>query len=156
MSGTLQFRLAVHIIQSILIIAFSLGLFVYWFRYTVLLLLSEDNVREHKPMAGHLSLVETCEALRETHADAALNRLERALDKDYRMLRYLLGHAAGLGLRPIEHFLLMLDYRLLRMWYRVTRYASTTLARGALQEMASILTYIAYKMGERSQSPAGI
>jgi hypothetical protein len=137
-------------IETILILAFSLALFVYWFRYTVLLLLSEENVEEHSTVIGQLSVLETREALRQTQGDLPLDRLHRALDNDYRMLRYLLDHAAGMGLRPLERYLLILDYRIMKAWYRLTRNASTRQARRALDEMAGVLSYIAYKMGERA------
>jgi hypothetical protein len=131
-------------VETILILGFSLALFVYWFRYTVLLLLSEEQVEGRSTVIAQLSVLETREALRQTQGDLPLDRLRRALDKDYRMLRYLLDHAAGMGLRPIEHYLLILDYRLMQVWYRLKP------NRRALDEMAGVLTYIAYKMGERS------
>jgi len=133
-------------VETILIISFSLALFVYWFRYTVLLLLSEENVEQHTTVISQLSVLETREALRETKANLPLDRLQRALDNDYRMLRYLLDHAAGMGLRPLEHYLLILDYRIMKAWYCLTR------NRRALDEMANVLRYIAYKMGERAAS----
>jgi hypothetical protein len=141
-------------IESILIIALSLALFVYWFRYTVLLLLSQENSEQQSQVLGQLCLLETREALGKADSELALDRLNRALEKDYRMLRYLLDHAAGLGLRPVEHFLLMLDYRMMRIWYRLTRNSSTTRARRALDEMAGILSYIAYRMGEQAGKPS--
>lgn len=136
-------------VETILILAFSLALFVYWFRYTVLLLLSEEQAEKHGAVISQLSLLETREALWQ-EGDFPLDRLHRALRNDYRMLRYLLDHAAGLGLRPAEHYLLILDYRLMSAWYRVTRNASSTQARRALQEMSGVLSYIAYRMGERA------
>ena len=134
-------------VETILILAFSLALFLYWFRYTVLLLLSEqeeERVVEHTTVIGQLSVLQTREALRHAQEDLALDPLRRAHDKDYRMLRYLLDHAAGMGLRPLEHYLLILDYRIMTVWYGLTR------NRAALEEMAGILSYIAYKMGERT------
>jgi hypothetical protein len=136
--------------ETVLIFTFSLGLFLYWFRYTVLLLLSEENVEQHTTVIGQLSVLETREALRQAEGALPLDRLQRALDNDYRMLRYLLDHAAGMGLRPLEHYLLMLDYRIMRTWYRLTRNTSTRQARRALDEMAGVLSHIAYKMGERT------
>ena len=136
-------------VETILILAFSLALFVYWFRYTVLLLLNDEQVAGHTTVIGQLSVLETREALRRAQADLALDRLHHALDKDYRMLRYLLDHAPGMGLRPVEHYMLILDYRLMKAWYCLTRNASTRQARRALDEMAGVLSYIAYKMGER-------
>jgi len=131
-------------VETILILTFSLALFVYWFRYTVLLLLSEGQVEEQNTVFGQLSVLETREALRQAHGDLPLDRLHRALDKDYRMLRYLLDHAAGMGLRPLEHHLLILDYRIMQAWYRITP------NKRALDEMAGVLSYIACKMGERA------
>jgi hypothetical protein len=91
-------------------------------------------------------VLETREALRQMPVDLPLDRLRRALDNDYRMLRYLLDHAAGMGLRPVEHHLLILDYRIMNIWYRLRP------NRRALDEMAGVLSYIAYKMGERAAS----
>jgi len=134
-------------VETILILGFSLALFLYWFRYTVLLLLSEEEqVEGHGTVIGQLSVLETREALRQAQGDLPLDRLHRALDNDYRMLRYLLDHAAGMGLRPLEQYLLIFDYRVMNVWYRLAR------NRRALDEMASVLSYIAYKMGERSAS----
>jgi len=82
--------------------------------------------------------------------DLPLDRLHEMIQKDYRMLRYLLQHAAGLGLRPLEHYLLILDYRTANMWYLLTRGTSGRRAHRALQEMASVLQCIACKMGERA------
>jgi len=138
-------------VETILILAFSLALFVYWFRYTVLLLLSEEQAEKHGALIGQLSLLATREALSQD-GDLALDRLHRALQSDYRLIRYLLHHAAGLGLHPLEHYLLVLDYRLMSAWYRVTRNASSVHARRALEEMAGVLSCMAYKMGERAVS----
>jgi hypothetical protein len=137
-------------VETVLILAFSTALFVYWFRYTVLLLLSEENVSQHTAVIGQLNVLETREALRRAPGDLPLDRLQRALDNDYQMLCYLLDHAAGMGLRPLEHYLLVLDYQIMRCCYRLTRNASTRQARRALEEMAGVVSHIAYKMGERA------
>lgn len=134
-------------IETILILVFSLALFVYWFRYTVLLLLNDEQVQASGTIAGQLQLSETRAALQQAQDDLTLDRLRLALESDYRMLRYLLDHAAGLGLRPLDRYLMALDYRLMDTWYRFSR------NRKALQEMAGVLTYIAYKMSERTLRP---
>src|SRR5271166_3658866 len=108
-------------VETILIFAFSLALFVYWFRYTVLLLLSEERVDRDSAIIGQLSLLETRARLGVPQSNLALDNLHRALQNDYRMLRYLLDHAAGFGLRPLERFLLVFDYRLMGVWYRLTK-----------------------------------
>lgn len=140
-------------VESILILAFSLALFVYWFRYTVLLLLSEEQADKPSAVIDQLHLLETREALR-LEDNLPLERLHRSLQNDYRMLRYLLEHAAGLELRPLERCLLFFDYQLMRVWYFLIKRASVPQARRALQEMTGVLTHIAYKMGERAMSPS--
>lgn len=141
-------------IETVLILAFSLALFVYWFRYTVLLLLSEDRATQREVAITPLSLAETRATLSQAEGSPALDRLHGALEKDYRMLSYLLDHAAGMRLRPLERSLLILDYRMLRVWYRITRSASTAHARRALEEMTHILSYIARKMDQRAAAPS--
>lgn len=137
-------------IETVLILAFSLALFLYWFRYTVLLLLREEHLAGNGTVIGQLSVLQTRDILRQSSGDVPLDPLQRALDQDYRMLRYLLDHAAGMGLDTLEHYLLVLDYGLMKARYRLTRNVSTRQARHALDEMARVLACIAYKMGERT------
>ncbi|HVN02868.1 MAG TPA: hypothetical protein VMT86_00545 [Bryobacteraceae bacterium] len=136
-------------VETVLIILFSLALFVYWFRYTVILLLSEDREEKQGAVISQLSLSEMREVLRTAEGNLPLDRVHRALEKDYRMLRYLLDHAAGWGLAPLEHYLLILDYKMMAAWYHLTRSASSNQARRALEEMAAVIACIAYKMSER-------
>jgi hypothetical protein len=134
-------------VETVLIVVFSFALFVYWFRYTVLLLLREEQqVDGHTAVIGQLSVLETREALRNAHGRLPLDRLQRSLDNDYRMLRYLLDHAAGMDLRPAEDLLLILDYRIMKVWYLLAP------NKRALDEMAAVLSHIAYKMGARAAS----
>jgi hypothetical protein len=121
----------------ILIIAFFLFLFVYWFRFAVLMLLNENKAAEPRTVISQWG-------------ELPLDRLHQALENEYRMQEYMLDHAAGLGLRPIEIYLLTLDYRLMRLWFRVTRNTNAAHAQRALGEMARILSHIAYKMSNRS------
>ncbi|MFN7997612.1 MAG: hypothetical protein U0Q18_28600 [Bryobacteraceae bacterium] len=137
-------------IESILIIVFSLVLFAYWFRYTVLLLLNADREAEVSGVMNQLRLAETREILSKAEADISLDPLIPALERDYRLLRYLMDHAAGLEMRPVEEFVMAADFRLLRVWYSITRRISSSHARRALQEMAGILSYMANRMDERA------
>ena len=122
--------------EVILIIAFSLILFVYWFRYAVRTLLSENRAEDPGTVIRQLG-------------ELPLDRRHDVLENEYRLLEYLLAHAAGLGLPSIENYLLTLDYRLMRFWFRITRNTNTAHAQRALEEMARILSYIAYKMSKR-------
>ena len=141
-------------IESILIIAFALVLFVYWFRYTVLLLLNEERTVENRTVIDQLNLPATQQSLRESPQGLPLDPLHEALEKDYRLLAYLLDHAAAFTLRPVERALLMLDYRIMRIWYRVTRNTSARQAHHALEQMAAILNHVSYRMGQSIESPS--
>ena len=140
-------------IASALILAFSVVLFVYWFRYTCLLMLSAksgEQYAEQVAAANGLSFPGVQQQLRDHSAN--LDTLREMLEMDYRILRYLGEHAAGLGVRSFEQQMLALDYHLMKLWYWVVRKKSTARARGALDEMARIVGFFARKMGERSAS----
>jgi hypothetical protein len=133
-------------LASILISAISVVLFAYWFRYSCLLLL-RDRTERSLVANERFSFMDVRERL-ETEPD--LHSLQVALERDYRVLTYLLQHAAQLGGQPLEDRLLMMDYRLMRCWYWLTRTAAPAQARRALAEMSEVVAFLAYKMGEQA------
>ena len=134
---------------SILIIAFSLVLLVYWFRYSCILLVrSQSEEASSKSMAGdRFHIAEVQERLR---SGQQLDPLHSSLQRDYQVLTYLLQHAAGLELSSFEDRLLVVDYKVMHWWYQFTRIAAPEQARQALSEMASVLDILAVKIGERA------
>jgi len=132
-------------IASVLIITFSLLLFVYWFRYSCLLLLRRSA--EQPVSADRFNFVTVQQGLR---AGLELDPLHRSLDRDYRVLTYLLDHAAGLELEQLEYRLLVLDYKLMQSWYRLTKWAAPGQARRALGEMADVLNFLVGRIGEQT------
>ena len=137
-------------VASILIIAFSLALFVYWFRYCCMLLLRnsrEQFAASPAPMDNRFSVADVMERLR---SQEELDPLHRALDHDYQVFTYLVQHAAGLELGSLEDRLLILDYKLMKLWYLVTKTAAPQQARQALTQMASILGVLVHKIGEQA------
>ena len=84
-----------------------------------------------------------------------LDPLERALERDYHVVTYLIEHAADLELASIENRLLVLDYRLMRVWSRMTRTSAPQQSRKALAEMASVLSVLVDQMGEQNQLQRG-
>jgi hypothetical protein len=136
-------------IASILILAFSAVLLVYWFRYSCVLLLRNTAERSHASVSDarfHIGFV-----LERVGTEANLASLEQALDRDYQMLTYLLKHAADLELASIENRMLILDYRLMRLWYRLTRTMAPQQSRKALAEMAFALGVVARQAGEQPE-----
>jgi hypothetical protein len=137
-------------IASFLIIGFSLVLLVYWFRYSCILLLRTHA--ERVASASAVPDIKFCfEDVRARLKTApALDPLHIALQRDYEILIYLLQHAGNLSLESFEDRLLVLDYKVMRWWYRLTRIAAPQQARRALYEMASVLNVLAQKMGEQA------
>ena len=132
-------------IASVLIITFSLVLFVYWFRYSCLLLLRR-GADQPVAAADRFNYVFVQQGLK-TAMD--LDPLHQSLDRDYRVLTYLLEHAAGLELEQLEYRLLVLDYRMMQGWYRLTKSTAPRQARRALGEMADVLNVLVGRIGEQ-------
>ena len=53
---------------------------------------------------------------------------------------------------PLEHYLLMLDYQIMQVLVSPDPQRIHPAARRALEEMAGVVSHIAYKMGERAAS----
>lgn len=136
-------------VASILIVLFSAVLLVYWFRYSCVLLLRNAAERAEVPLTDERFNIGY--VLERVRTEKHLDKLEKALDRDYHMLTYLLKHAADLELASIENRLLILDYRLMRIWYRITRTIAPELSRKALTEMASVLGAVARQAGQQPE-----
>jgi hypothetical protein len=136
-------------VTSVFIIAISVVLFVYWLRYSCVLLLRSAQQRAEMPTVAD-ERFSTFSVLERLKTEADLAPLERALERDYYVLTYLIEHAADLELASIENKLLVLDYKLMRLWSRLTRTAAPQQSRKALSEMASVLSVLVGQMGESS------
>ena len=144
-------------IASILIILVSAALLAYWFRYTCVLIL---RTRTGKDRAVEMA---TANGLRFHQIQGQLVReapladlpaLQAALESEYRLLTYLVAHTAGLevGGLTLEQRMLMLDFKAMRLVCALSRWVGIGRARAALEEMSSILNYLANAMGERIES----
>jgi len=134
-------------LASVLISVVSVVLLCYWFRYSCLLLLRSRSEQAAGTEDNRFSVWEVRDRL-ETAPD--LDPLHRSLERDYRIVTYLLHHAAGLGTQSLEDRLLQLDYKLMRGWYGLTHTAAPQQARRALSEMAAVVVCLAQKMGAAS------
>jgi hypothetical protein len=136
-------------ITSVFIIAISVILFVYWLRYScVMLLRSAEERGEMSKCADERFNVASVRERLKTEGD--LDPLEVALERDYHVVTYLIEHAADLELASIENKLLVLDYKLMRLWSRVTRTVAPQQSRRALCEMASVLSVLVGQMGDQT------
>ena len=135
-------------VTSVLIVVISAVLLVYWLRYSCVMLLHDAQERSASVADERFSASSVLERLK-TEADLA--PLERALERDYRVVTYLIEHATDLELASIENKLLVLDYQLMRLWSRLTRTLAPQQSRQALSEMASVLRALAGQMGGSNQ-----
>jgi hypothetical protein len=132
-------------VVSVSIIAVSLLLFAYWFRYSCALLLRNRTTSEG--VADNRFHFASVQERLKTAED--LDPLWAALQRDYELLNYLLRHAAGLEMESIEDRLLVLDYRVMQGWYRLTHTAAPRQARRALAEMADVLGVMSQRMSRQ-------
>lgn len=137
-------------VSSVLIVAISVVLLAYWLRYSCVMLLrgAQERSATFTVADERFSASSVLERLK-TEADLA--PLERALERDYRVVTYIIEHATDLELASIENKLLVVDYRLMRLWSRLTRSLAPQKSRQALSEMASVLRVLAGQMGESNQ-----
>jgi len=144
---------------NVSLIAVSVVLLIYWFRYTCLLILSARCSRNYAAMvaeANALRFPEIEQAL--AHAQSAelahLDALHLALARDYQLLTCLIRHGAEFRMagRQLEHRMLVLDFQLMRASYAMSRRLSIRRGHLALQEMVHILYHFADMMGECTAS----
>ncbi|MBK9166466.1 MAG: hypothetical protein IPM24_03260 [Bryobacterales bacterium] len=135
-----------EMIPLYLILGVSVVLFFYWLRYSCLLILEtrlrasgSSELAQQRGFAFPWVMV----TLRHPAPPVeVLDRLRESLDADYRLLRRVLS-AAPAAQDPVEDWLLRGDYRMLQVWYWLTRRRAPRRARAALAEMATILGYLA-------------
>jgi hypothetical protein len=146
MSGT-QPSSALELITTIAITAGSVALFLYWFRYTCMLILTAQSAHDY---AGSLAETKGLEfpnvqAQLRTNANRDLDNLYRALDRDYAVIRPLLETS---GTDAVQARMLGLYYQTLRACYTATRAFSPSATRRALDEMATVIAHFANVAGE--------
>jgi hypothetical protein len=144
---------------TVFIAAGSVLLFGYWFRYTCLLIVSAKTALDYAgdvAAANHLSFPDIQSRLRDCNI-TDFDPLHTALERDFDLITYLLKNAAHstAGESSIETRMLTLNYRLLDVWYRVSRRFSTGAACRALEDMSLVVAHFANVMGERNACASG-
>lgn len=139
-------------VASIVIIIVSLALFLYWFRYSCLLILeSRFEEDEAKPASGP---EESVFALLEQRLAAAstpseLIQVRNTLDDDLRLIRNFTRDRQGdlPGFASLESRLLLIDYRLMQLAFSCSQSFGVPKALSALREMSRIISYLAAESG---------
>jgi hypothetical protein len=137
---------------------------LYWFRRACFIILRDRNGQNYAgriATANHMVFLRA-EALLGGAEDLSLwsrpeaipaktlDTLEQSLDRDYRVVMYLLRNSKEKHRAPEpRQLLLSLDFYLMRLFYRALRGISRRRARNAVLEMALIVGYLARSVGER-------
>ena len=142
-------------IANTFMLVITIALFVLWFRYTCTLILNAKPAKDYSHQvatANKLKFLQIHQRLAGVEVRRDLDAMQKHLDRDYRLLTYILRHGAQfqIGGDPLERRILMLDFELLRLWYAVCSWLSVTNGRNALEEMISIITHLANFLGERA------
>lgn len=141
-------------ITSIVIIILSLAMFAYWFRYSCLLIL-ESRLSEEEAKQGGENQDPTVAWLEVQLTRAStpleLDHVRKSLDRDLRVVQSLARSCGELqvGGATLESRLLMIDYRMMQIWFAVTRPFAGPQAQNALREMSRIVAYLAAESGVR-------
>ena len=143
-------------IISAAFIGISCALFVYWFRYTCLLILSTRPAQDFArgvAEAHCLSFIGVQETLGGQVSVPDLDALQKQLDVDYAVIMRLMGECNG-GVDALEAGMLKLHYSVMRRCYGVARRVSSARARTALQGMADTVSHFAAVMGAQAEGMA--
>ncbi len=145
-------------LATTLIIVIPTVLLICSFRYICLRILRTQTPRDYAAglaAANSLKYPDIQGRLLQDASAAELTALQKSLDADYVLLTYLLKHTAGLEVSGItvEQRMLMLDFKVMRLYCALSRRLAIPQARAALAEMSNILKHLANAMGERIQRP---
>jgi len=134
------------------LVASSVALLCYWFRYTCLLILAAETAHdygEEVAKVNKLSFPEVRSKLRKRGA-TDLNRLHQCLERDFAIITYLLEHTPiASSDTGFEDAMLKIHFRAMSAGFRVTRSNLRGFALDALEEMSLVVAYLANQMGER-------
>jgi hypothetical protein len=140
-------------IASVLILVTSIALFVYWFRYTCLLILSAKTAEDFGRQVAQVNQLSFKDVQERLQADSPeLDRLYGLLNRDLQAVTRLVNRAgqASIGGMNIEDRILVFDYQIVKLSYLVVGKFSNSAARKAVSEMADVVGHLANSYGERT------
>ncbi|MCP5111493.1 MAG: hypothetical protein GY953_11730 [bacterium] len=145
-------------LASMLIITVSLVLFLYWFRYTCILILNTRTTKDYSAdvaEANQLSFVGVRNMIEESRLED-LDTIQNSLERDYQLVCSLMKQTGQLhiGGSTLEDGMLRVDFRLMRMGYSIARRVSESRSRAALEEMSLIVAHFANSFGEKAAGSA--
>jgi hypothetical protein len=141
---------------SIVIIASSAAMLLYWFRYSCVLLRNAYTSEADITRAVHandLSIRSVVLAAQTTHDRSGLRTLHELLERDRRVVEFLLEQSGRLA--TVESIMLRADYLVMSGACRVARLVCPSIAPLAMREMAASLACLASALGRQIESRHG-
>ncbi len=140
---------------SLIMIAVSLALFGYWFRYSCLLILRTRTAEDFSAdvcRANGLSFVQLKSAM-ESEGSVDLDQAYTALGRDYGVVTQLLEQQPAMAAEiSLERRLLHANFRVTQAWFRVSRAMGLASAKSSLEEMADTVAYFANNFGQATSA----
>jgi hypothetical protein len=124
-------------------------LFVYWFRFTCVLILGAKTAQDFATSvasAHNLSFPRIQARLREISV-GEFDGLKDMLDRDYAQVMQLMRQMEA-GKSGIEERMLSIHYFLTGVWYRTSARFSEKYGRQALEQMSQVVAHFANSIGE--------
>ncbi len=138
-------------IASAIVASLSLVLLVYWFRYVCVLMLAARPAKDYAgrvAAANHLNFVNVKSHLAGAVETQQLDRLQKELDRDYRIVTSLLRQGASVREYEVEQKLLMAYFGAMKAAYMILRRLRPDACRIALREMTDVVAWFAARSGE--------
>jgi len=145
----------ISLVLSAMVILFSFALFMYWFRYSCILILRTRTTTDFGgPLADYSNLTfdQIQKELESSTTEGDLNAFRQALDRDYTFVSALIAKAPGVNeqFSNVEQLMLKADYRVMQAWDAASRRLFSQPSRRAIAEMLSIVAFFANVAGEAS------
>jgi hypothetical protein len=141
-------------VVSSLIIAVSVVLFCYWFRYTCVLILNTSSSRDFGGEFAEENGLRFAEVQARLGVSgmAELSALQASLARDYQVVTQVLRRASSVEFQgdSLEDLILRIDYRLMSALFGLAQRVWQSGARAALEEMTQIVAHLANTCGERA------
>ena len=142
---------------NIALVAISVLLFCYWFRYVCLLILAAETPHDYSKEvadANQLAFPEVRAKLRSRDAED-LCRLHKCLERDFAIVVYLLDHTPTTGIDiGFDDAMLKVHFRAMSACFRLTNRNLRESAADALEEMSLVVAHLANHFGERCVASA--
>jgi hypothetical protein len=144
----------IELIATASITVASALLFLYWFRYTCLLIVSAKTAQDFASQVARANRLQFLEVQSQLQMGglSGLDLLQDALNRDYETVSEMLRQAEGET--SLEAKMLGVHFRMLSVSATALRRVSAGTARNALEQMSQVVAHFANSLGEHAVAGA--